>query len=505
MKKIYSLLFFLASLTVANSQSGTLDTSFGNDGIVLTEITTDHSFGDATVVQADGKILVAGYAGAPSTYQMAVARYNTDGSLDTSFGNNGTLRFPVGTAKSYVLDMALQNDGKIVLGGYTYDNVSSDFAIVRLNTDGSFDNTFGSAGITILDDGGRELAEVISILEDGQILIAGDKDDNFAVARVNADGSLDTTFGVNGWAVTQFDTNQSWVKDIAVQNDDKIVLTGMLINGTSTFEIATARLNADGSADNSFGTNGKVRFNIGNGNDFSEGVAVQEDGKILIGGHKWIANLDQRHDFAMVRLNANGSFDTTYGNNGISTVQIVDGSNYSRDMLLQPDGKAILVGFTVFQGEYDMAMMRFGTDGILDTTFGTDGTVSTDVLGREDYGTAVTLQPDGKIVFAGYSYTAQGDASFVVARYNNTLLGTEDYQNVEFRLYPNPAREQLTIEMNDASSTYQLEIIDMLGKKVYNTEIQKMEQVDVSALATGTYLVKLNSNLQTTTVRFVKQ
>ena len=172
MKKTYTLLLFLVSTLVTFAQSGILDTTFGTDGIVTTQVSTTYNFGMATVVQPDGKIIVAGYAGTPATYKAAVVRYNTDGSLDNSFGNAGKLTIPIGTAKSYATDVVLQDDGKIVLGARTYDNVSGNFALVRLNEDGSFDSSFGTNGIVIASTGGNDVSASILIADDGKILLA---------------------------------------------------------------------------------------------------------------------------------------------------------------------------------------------------------------------------------------------------------------------------------------------------------------------------------------------
>lgn len=506
MKKTYFLLLLLVSPTLIFAQAGTLDPTFGTDGVVTTAVHSNYNMAESTIVQADGKILVAGTAGTSSTYQMAVARYNEDGTLDTSFGTDGTLRFPVGSVKSYVMDMAQQPDGKILLGGRTWDNVSGDFAVVRLNEDGSFDDTFGTNGVFRIETPEAEASEAMALLDDGKILMVGYKNDNLAVAKITTDGSMDTTFGVNGWAVLTYDGAASYGDDLAIQDDGKIVISGFALNGSENrFYVAAARLNADGSTDNSFGTDGKVIFNVGDWNDFGEGIAIQSDGKILIGGHKWIANLDQRHDLFVARLNTDGSLDASYGTSGVATARLVDGANYANDLVLQADGKPILMGYTIFQGLIDMAMVRFDTDGNLDSTFNGDGMVSFDNMGREDYGYSIALQADDKIILAGYSYGG-GGSEFEIARFlNDDMVGTEDFKNADFRLYPNPAREQLTIEMSDASSKYQLDIFDMLGKKVISSEIHKVGQVDVSNLASGTYLVKLNSNSQTTTVRFVKQ
>lgn len=509
MKQTYFLFLLLVSPMLVFAQSGTLDPTFGTDGILTTAISPKYNNVATTLVQNNGKILVAGDAGTPSTYQMTIVRYNEDGSLDTSFGNGGTLGFNVGPLKSFIMDLAQQPDGKILIGGRTWDDVSGNFALVRLNEDGSFDDTFGTNGISYITTTENDVAEAMSLLDDGKIVMAGYRNNNFVVAKFNADGSVDTTFGVDGWTSLTYDDASSYARAIAVKNDGKIVISGFGLTGGNRFQIAVARFNVDGSADSSFGTNGKLAFNVGDWNDFSEAVALQADGKILIGGHKWIANAQQRHDLFVARLNTDGSLDSTYGTDGVATARLVDGANYASDMVLQADGKPILIGSTTFNGEYKMAMVRFDTDGNLDSTFGAagNGMVSIDNVGLEDYGRAVALQADEKIILAGDFYTFSGmESEFVVARFlNDGTAATEDFQNADFRLYPNPAREQLTIEMTDASATYQLEIIDMLGKKVYNTQIQNTGQVDVSNLSSGTYLMKLNSNAQSSTVRFVKQ
>lgn len=177
---------------------------------------------------------------------MAVARYIEDGTLDSSFGNEGTLRFNVGSLKSFVMDVVQQPDGKILLGGRTWNDVSGDFALVRLNEDGSFDSTFGDNGVSRLSTPESEASEAIALLDDGKILMVGYRDDNFAVAKFNADGSLDTTFGDEGWKVVPFDGVTSYASDVAIQDDGKIVVSGFALNGVNRFQVAVARLNTDG-------------------------------------------------------------------------------------------------------------------------------------------------------------------------------------------------------------------------------------------------------------------
>lgn len=508
MKNFYTLILLLATTIVTYAQSGTLDTSFGDQGIAKASAFAGYNYAEATLVQEDGKILVAGNAGFSSNYQMAIARFNADGTLDSSFGDDGTMRFPVGSVKSFIMDLKQQPDGKILIGGYTWDNTQADLALVRLNLDGSFDTSFGIDGISHLSTSSTDTGEKIALLEDGKILFGGYKDNNFSVARFNADGSLDTSFGNEGFSVTVFQEGSSYMKDIAVQNDDKIVANGFVLNGDNRYQIAAIRLNADGTADNSFAANGKTLFSIGEWNDFSTAMTLQEDGKILVGGHKWIMQLDQRHDFFIVRLNVDGSLDTSYGVDGVAVARVVDGANYSNAMVIQEDGKPILVGNTIFEGAYNMAMARFTTEGNLDTTFGADanGMVRLEAIGIEDYALAVDLQADDKIVLGGYAYNVGADDSdLIVARFHNDgTMGVENNTFAEIRLFPNPASETLTIQLKNLDSS-NLEIVDVLGKTVFASEITQTQNINVSALAPGIYFAKISAQGKNEVLRFVKK
>lgn len=507
MGKFYILLALIISTLVSNAQSGVLDTSFGNDGIVTTVITGSYNLAHTSVVQADGKILVAGEAGEPSPMKVAVARYNTDGTLDSSFGSSGTLLIQVGPARSYARNIALQDDGKIVIGAYTYDDVAADFAVVRLLADGTLDTSFGNNGITIADAGSHDIVDAMVLLNDGKILLAGNNYTDFLAARFNVDGSLDMSFGTNGWTAIGFDSSDSQVKDVALQSDGKILLGGYSYNNsTGVNSMATARINADGSIDPTFGTAGKVTINSGNDEDYAVAIAVQTDGKIVMGGYTYVGNNPFRYDLVAVRLNPDGTFDNNYANNGIAITRVLEnGQNYAEQMVLQPDGKVILAGYAAVTDNYNLAMVRFDTAGNVDTTFGIDGKVSTDINSRPDFGKAITLQPDNKIILTGYSYAPSGIGEIVVARYDNIILGTNEYQDLEFHLYPNPADEQITIELRDASSKYQVEILDILGRKVFYSEIQKVGVINISALVSGAYLVKINSENKANVVRFIKK
>lgn len=508
MKNIYilcTLLFLIIGKT--NSQSGFLDSSFGNGGLVTTAIDGSYNLGQTTIIQSDGKIIVAGEAGEPTPMRVAIVRYNTDGSLDNSFGNSGSVLIPVGSARSYARDLAIQSDGKILIGAYTYDDVAGDFAVIRLNTNGTLDTTFGTNGITVVDNGSHEIVEALVLLNDGKILLAGNNWDNFLAARFNADGSLDTTFGTNGWITTVFTASFSQAKDIAVQEDGKVLLSGVAIDiATARYRVAVARFTTEGSLDPLFGTSGQLTFHIGDSDDYGAGVSVGADSKILIGGYSHVSQNPLKYDLFAVRLNSDGSFDDTFGNNGVTIARVLeDAPNYAEDILLQSDGKIILTGYGSDSDNYNLIMLRINSNGQVDSTFGIDGRVNTDINGRPDFGKAIAIQPDNKIILTGYSYSNAGIGEIVVARYENALLGTNENQNLKFKIYPNPVSEELNIEINKNISNVVVEIWSILGNKIVDLKFDKNIQIDTSALDSGVYLLKLNAEDHSSFHRFIKQ
>ncbi|HZK06858.1 MAG TPA: T9SS type A sorting domain-containing protein [Bacteroidales bacterium] len=419
MRKIFTVIALLATVTFAQAQPGTLDFSFGNEGIVTSVITEGFNMARAIAVQPDGKIIAAGHTGFSPNYDVAVVRYNEDGSNDNTFGTNGMVSISATTTSDYVLDMVLQPDGKIVLSGYIFTGSSTDVLLIRLNADGTPDNTFGTNGIVITDFGNTsEVAEAIVLQDDGKILLAGDHEERFMLVRYNTNGTLDNTFGTGGLASADVGIGLCFGQDVVIQNDGRILVGGLAFDAAANYAFGIARFDANGALDVTFGEFGSTLFSIGTGYDFMIAIALQSDGKIIAGGHTWIGTQPLRYDFAAARLDENGNIDNTFGTNGITTVNLIYGGNYLTDMVIQNDDKIILSGYAEGPEDYDMGLVRLNANGLLDTSFGTDGITITDLNKDIDQGTAVAIQPDGKIVVAGH--TAGADfPEFLVARFMN--------------------------------------------------------------------------------------
>jgi uncharacterized delta-60 repeat protein len=442
---------------------GDLDPSFGTDGKVITTVGSRAVGSRADeihtlAIQADGKIVVGGHGTSllmcpgcgGNTFLLA--RYNSDGTLDTGFGDNGTTgAFVAGDA--HITAIAVQADQKIVAAGVEMPSPgapsgATGFALVRFNSNGSIDESFGTQGTVITDISPGDYAVLLAvrIQSDGKIVAAGsamtsDNLDDFAVIRYNIDGSLDTAFGNGGIVLVDFNGSTDIANDLSIQSDGKIVLAGTTLDSSIYGQdFALVRLNTDGSLDTSFGTNGKVTTDLAGRDDVANSLVIQEDGKIVVGGSA-IATIPcppglacavlAASDFALVRYNNDGSLDTTFGTNGKVITDFDSTNNTAVGVSTQSNGKIVVAGNTNGQG----ALARYNTNGSLDSSFGDGGKLETSYGTGSIYdGGGVAIQADGKIVTAGGHIVDTcpqcvgpgllGPLTFALARYLGDPVGS---------------------------------------------------------------------------------
>lgn len=412
---------------VRYNTDGSLDTTFDVDGRLTTSFGTSGDRAYSVVIQPDGKIVAAGSTTQPTTAtDFAAARYNPDGSLDTSFDSDGRVTTVNSASGDEAKSVVLQPDGKLVFAGYL-TSVAPDFAAVRYNPDGSLDTTFDGDGRVSTPVGtGRDEGFAASLQPDGKLVIAGiatSTDGDSALVRLNPDGSLDTSFDVDGKVVTPAGNFDLSLADSAIQADGKIVVAGTLLV-TNNFDFAVARLNSDGTIDQTFGNNGSVRTTVGTGNDTGQAVAIQGDGKIVAAGIIRAGSFD---NFGVVRYNPDGTLDTTFDGDGRVTTSLVAGNDQPWVTAIQPDGK-ILVAGRAANPFFHFAIVRYNANGSLDTTFDTDGIVMTPIGTIEANITDLCLLEDGRIVATGLAWTGSNH-DFAVAMYNpdgslDTSFGT---------------------------------------------------------------------------------
>ena len=373
--------------------------------------------GYSVTVQADGKIVVAGYGVRATTTgtDFAVVRYNTDGSLDTGFGpdGTGTILTSVGTGLSsdIAYSVTVQTDGKIVVAGYGEGSGGQDFALVRYNADGSLDTGFGPDGtgkiLTPISAGtASDQGNSVTLQADGKIVVVGSgwgNGQDFAAVRYNTDGSLDTGFGPDGTGKILTPVGVGTSNDagysVTVQADGKILVAGYGQGSGTGYDFALVRYNTNGTLDTGFGPDatGKILTPVGadTASDFAYNVTFQADGKILVAGEGMSSG---SQDFTLVRYNADGSLDTGFGPDGtgkiLTPVSDRTAEDIAKSITVQADGKIVVAGYGIGSGTgYDFAVVRYNADGSLDTTFNLQSSLGGTVAFTEN-GAAVILDSD---------------------------------------------------------------------------------------------------------------
>jgi uncharacterized delta-60 repeat protein len=454
---------------------GDLDPTFDADGQVTTDYLGQplglggHDRASAIALQSDGKIVVAGFVGnAVFDLVLGLARYNPDGSLDTTFGVAGSGKLEIPFLAGFTpseregVDVAIQpGDGRIVIAGtiLSGDGFTTDFGIARFEPDGTLDASFGTGGLVTTDFGSpgdqfatSDGAASVALQSDGKIVVAGFARKNggpshFALARYETDGTLDSTFGpdLNGRLTINFFGEsfgeEDWANGVAIQTDGNIVAAGVAIEMSSSLEFrryaATVRLlGSNGTLDSTFGTSGTTTVDFVPGGEFgsvANAVALQADGAIVIAGAGFSNVPATGWDFALARYTMSGALDSTFDGDGIVTTNFLTfvdsggfefgGLDLANDVTLQSDGKIVAVGSITdsdFELGLDFGLARYNVDGALDTTFGAalSGKVITP-FGNIDAAHGVAIQKDCKIAVAGYSWEIQsGDSNFALARYD---------------------------------------------------------------------------------------
>lgn len=443
----------------AMAANGDLDTGFGSSGIALTGLSSAYALFPRPVVQPDGRILICSQVnnGGLTGNDIVVARFTADGTLDNSFTSDGLVYIDFNDGDDECAGLALQPDGKIVVAGDTVNSgtTGKDFAAARLNSDGTLDTDLttgfgaGTGKTTIgFDRGGSndDAAYGVALQTDGRIVIAGDAStdshgQDFAVARLNTDGSRDTSgFNLTGKVTVGFNLPGSTTQDdiafgVAIDAAGNIVLGGGADNGSAGADFAAARLLPDGTLDNNFDADGLVTIGFdlgdpgGSNGDLAEAVLVQGDGKIVLAGQTDSSTTSTPNaDMGIVRLNPDGSADSGFGTNGKAVIAFdltANGSDIARNLLEQSNRKLLLVGYAYTgSSTADAAIVRLNADGSPDAEFGTLGKKHVNLgLASSPVQTFTGAAFQGtQIIASGFSSIDPSGADNFVVRLQNDLI-----------------------------------------------------------------------------------
>jgi uncharacterized delta-60 repeat protein len=495
MKAILFVSIVLIRVTAVFCQAGNLDSTFDADG----KVTQSFFYGTTITpvyagIQTDGKIIVSGtvyywYF----NFDWFIARYNENGTIDPTFGTQGFVR-----EGYYANASILQPDGKILMSAVS---LYGDSYLVRYNSDGTVDQDFFSLP-SYTEYGWSALA----VRADGKIIVGGSVSEEPTVARYNANGIADSSFGVNGRVITSLDQSIDFTS-VSLQTDGKIIAAGCnhFYFASENADFVLVRYLENGIIDSSFGVDGIVTISDSSLVSTSAAVAIQDDGKIILGGSSF---LDTSFHSSLTRFNIDGSIDSTFGIKGIAD-SIVNLTSVS--IAFQPDGKIVAGGSTYNLTSPDFALLRYNTNGTTDSTFGTGGLITTNFDGSWDIMTALTMQADGKIVAAGSS----GD-TYVLARYLSGLnVGIVNFSSAQVSplIYPNPIEQTEVLEYTLTSDEFiSVSLYDVNGKLIKQffdsekrTTGSHKETLSMPELMAGNYFLTISNGSQHQTVKMVKQ
>ncbi len=500
-----TLLALLAISLLASAQPGTLDSDFDADGILILSTTGELHHAYSVAVQQDGKILIGGTTSIASHTGVFVARLFPDGSFDNSFGVNGVAQPTFTVPDISCHDIALQPDGKIVIAGNTVVGGSYSMFAARLDETGALDNSFGVNGASMFSIGtGQQFFNEMVIQNDGKVVLVGailGNDADLAIARLNTDGTLDNTFSFDGKLITDINGHDE-ATGVQIDSNGKIVVVGVSDN-----QSLLVRYTADGMLDNSFGINGKVVHEFSTtSNDRLNCLAIAGDGKLVVAGGSYGAVLEE---FLVARFDSDGNLDNTFSFDGSVHTDFFGLNDKAQAILIQPDGK-ILVAGDVDDGNDKIGMVRYDADGAIDNSFGTNGKVTT-AVGSTTRLDDIVLQPDGRILGVGLMFS--GYYSAIAVRYISGInigIGEVDAYIGSTLVYPNPVTDN-TVKVEYElikPETVSIDLYDVSGRYVTTLQSAADEKAGsyqktlaLPQLSAGNYLLKLNTEKGAVTVR----
>lgn len=458
-------------------------------------------------VQPDSNIVVAGKAYIGAYEVIAIGRLNAGGETDASFGSDGTgmVMTLLDSANTVALAIELQQDGKIVVAGKYQKGSVQDFILARYTPDGTLDSSFGLNGIvrTDINPGTADEATALAIQPDGKILAAGSKNSFLAVCRYHTDGALDSSFGTFG----------KMTAALPGATCMKLQANGKIVVGCDT---VVTRLLPDGSPDLAFGTDGITDLT-----SHSSDIAIQNDGKMLLTGKGHPPG--EHYQFTLERLDTAGIHDPGFGVAGLVTtdgfIPMGTASNpaeISTSVCLQPDGRILASGYTrhgLLADHGEIAVARYFANGIVDSSFATNGRITFDVPGFFDnISYAAVINHNNQLVVTGTSDNEFGSRNWLLVAFDlGPSLGISNPEpKSQISISPNPAENMARLQATHLENgTWHLSLSDFTGRVRFSetvvvTDNALDKSISLAGLPAGTYLVKLDNGVRRMAVKLAK-
>ncbi|MEZ5083126.1 MAG: T9SS type A sorting domain-containing protein [Bacteroidales bacterium] len=484
--KVRIIIFFTSTLlfSVTIAQVGFVDPNFGSNGIANPQITGDEA-GVNHYAYGDGKILqLCNFYKNGMTAGILLIKYNSDGSLDNSFGVNGVIRDSI--ADFFIMwgqELSVLDDGTFLVSGGMIGN-ESKYLLMKYNDDGSRHETFGQNGVANYSfPFSYAFGYGMAVQPDGKIIVTGNDYGNFTVLRFNADGSLDNSFGNQGGIAFDFPaTGSDFSYTAELLSDDRIIVSGHV--SASDDIPALACITPSGELDTSFGNEGMVLLSQYPAQ--AHGLCIQPDDKILLSG-----------DNFCFRLNSEGMLDDSFGNSGVVDYGIPPGYDYINLLTIctQEDGKIVVAGEAGHNSGYtsDLLLVRLTSNGQIDSDFGTSGIGEFIQLSpTNNTANHVSIQNDNKLLVSGGLLFSDNTQQIILARYQNDVVSSVGglYPSGTLTVFPNPARDVLCIENIDGSIG-RIEIYNGGGTRVMSLdEPGSHTKIYVGRLPNGTYVIR---------------
>jgi uncharacterized delta-60 repeat protein len=420
-----------------------------------------------------------GFSAVTSTdFNFSASRFNSNGTIDLTFGTNGTAIINTGSGADEAYSVCLDASGRIYIAGLIWNGAIRNMGIVRLTSNGTPDNTWDGDGVWYSQTLYGEYLSDIAIDANGKIVVCGHgglNDDKLIVLRLNSNATYDGTFGTGGKVEMGSTGNDEGVA-LAFDSNNRI-----LVGGREEFTVI--RLNTNGTADATFGTGGSITINPTSNSDELGDITVDANGNIVVMGH---GGLTLQADYIAARLNPNGNLDNTFGNSGISIISAGVIQDQGRSVAIDANGRILLSGESTGPNGTDFSVVRLNTNGSTDNSFGTNGIAILSGL-DPDNGYGMSIDLNGKILVAGIG-SPGNNTDFYVVRLNSsnaTGIAGAPWAD-EIRLYPLPFCDLLNMEGLTPGDVVQL--TDLTGKGVlYFTCTSSITAVDLSFLQPGIY------------------
>ena len=473
---------------MAFGQDGGLDTSFGDGGIVVTDLYEGLNYSSAVIEQLDGKVISGGFSFVNSTEENALFRYNLDGTVDTSFGDNGVLITPVVGN----LDLNFQQGNKLIVSG-SVDHSTGNISLFRYLSDGTLDNTFATNGVLTTDLPNGNLYK-INLFDDDSFLLTGSYNANniffIVFQKYLNNGTLDTSFGNNGTIINEIGYPNSFIDEVKIHSNSVYVLAPK--QSYNDFVVSVLKFTEDYVLDGNFGTNGIATTSIeiipGNSQK-SIAFDLFDDGSIyLAGGH---GNCDDFYMAFHAKLKPDGEKDTSFGNNGVQVLS----SNYymPEQVIIQENNRVLIAGNVSECFEWSFATIsRYFSGGFEDASFNLQDD------GQEVFFDDMQILADGKIIMVGTTpwYNGNFGSDFAIVRYNNNALSISEFENQITTIYPNPSTGIFNIEREIFSEKTPFKITDITGKTIVSGDLtEKQSQIDLASAQSGVYFLKIQNSV----------